>query len=140
MKLSRAAIALYIGLVFACGGVLGVFGDRLYSASSVSAKREKNPEEFRKRVIADYRSRLHLSDDQVTRLNAIMDETRARVEETRQKLHPTYQKIRAEQNEKIRQLLSADQQAEFDKMHNEREERQQRQKQSVRESGTGSGF
>jgi hypothetical protein len=141
MKLSRAAIAFYIGLVFACGGVLGVFGDRLYSASSVSAKREKNSEEFRKRVIADYRSRLHLSDDQVTRLNAIMDETRARVEETRQKLHPTYQKIRAEQNEKIRQLLSSDQQAEFDKMHKEREERQQRQKQSARDPGTGgSGF
>jgi|SRR5580704_2707954 hypothetical protein len=140
MKLSRAAIALYLGLVFACGGVLGVFGDRLYTASSVIAKREKNPEEFRKRVIADYRLRLHLTDDQVTKLNAIMDETRARVEDTRQKLHPAYQKIRAEQNDKIRQLLSADQQAEFDKMHKEREERQQRQKQSGREPGTGSGF
>jgi len=29
MKFSRAAIALYVGLVFASGAVLGVFGHRL---------------------------------------------------------------------------------------------------------------
>jgi hypothetical protein len=142
MKFSRAAIALYVGLVFASGVVLGAFGHRLYMVSTiVSAKGTKNPEEFRRKVIAEYRTRLHLSDDQVTRLNVLMDETRARVEDTRQKLHPAYQKIRAEQNEKIRQILSADQQVEFDKMHKEREERQQRQKQqSGRDPGTGSGF
>ena len=126
MKFSRGAIALYIGLVFASGVVLGAFGQRLYTASTtVIAKGNKNPEEFRKKVIAEYRSRLRLSEDQVTQLNAIMDETRARVEDTRQKMHPAYQKIRAEQTEKIRQLLSSEQQAEFDKMHKEREEREQ---------------
>jgi len=139
MKLSRATIALYVGLVFASGVVLGIFGHSLYAVSTTaSSKGGKNPEEFRRRVMAEYRSRLRLTDDQVTKLNAIMDETRARVEETRQKMHPAYQKIRAEQNEKIRQLLSAEQQAEFDKMHKEREEqRDQRQKPSPREPGSG---
>jgi Spy/CpxP family protein refolding chaperone len=143
MKFSRGAIALYVGLVFASGVVLGAFGHRLYTVSTtVSAKAVRNPEEFRKKIIAEYRSRLHLTDDQVTKLNMLMDETRARVESTRQKLHPAYQKIRAEQNEKIRQLLSPEQQAEFDKMHKEREERQQRQKQQqpARDPGTGPGF
>jgi Spy/CpxP family protein refolding chaperone len=140
MKFSRATIALYVGLVFASGVVLGIFGHSLYAVSTTASSKGKNPEEFRKRVIAEYRSRLQLTDDQVTKLNAIMDETRARVEETRQKMHPAYQKIRAEQNEKIRQLLSAEQQAEFDKMHKEREDRDQRQKQSGREPGSGSGF
>jgi hypothetical protein len=140
MKLSRATIALYVGLVFASGVVLGIFGHSLYAVSTTVISKGKNPEEFRKKVIAEYRSRLHLSDDQVTRLNAIMDETRARVEETRQKMHPAYQKIRGEQNEKIRQLLSAEQQVEFDKMHKEREERQQRQKAPARETGSGTGF
>jgi hypothetical protein len=137
MKLSRATIALYVGLVFASGVVLGIFGHSLYAVSTIASTKSKNPEEFRKKVIAEYRSRLHLSDDQVTKLNAIMDETRARVEETRQKMHPAYQKIRGEQNEKIRQLLSSDQQLEFDKMQKEREERQQRQKAAARETGSG---
>ena len=37
MKLTKTTIALYIGLVFASGIVLGVFGDRLYTASTVNA-------------------------------------------------------------------------------------------------------
>ena len=79
MKLSRAAIALYVSLVFASGAVLGVFGHRLYTVSSVSAKAVRNPEEFRKRTMAEMQTRLKLTDDQVLKLNAIMDETRARV-------------------------------------------------------------
>jgi polyhydroxyalkanoate synthesis regulator phasin len=136
MKFSRAAIALYVGLVFASGVILGVFGHRLYTVSTTVSAKTKNPEEFRKKVIAEYRSRLHLTDEQVTKLNVLMDETRARVEETRQKMHPAYQKIRAEQNDKIRQLLSPEQQAEFDKMHAEREERDRLKKQA----GGGSGL
>ena len=44
-----------------------------------------------------------------------MDETRARVEETRQKMKPAYQKIHEEQSEKIRALLTPEQQTEYDK-------------------------
>lgn len=125
MRFSRGAITLYVGLVFACGLVLGVFGDRLYNASVVVARpfATKNPEEFRKKVIAEYRSRLKLTGEQVAKLEAIMDETRTRVEETRQKMKPAYQKIHEEQTEKIRALLSLDQQVEYDKMHKEHEER-----------------
>src|SRR5258708_2342634 len=131
MRLSRATIAVYVLLVFASGAVLGAFGHRLYTVSSVSAKAPpKNPEEFRKKVVAEYQSRLKLSDDQVSKLNTIMDETRARVEETRQKMRPAYQKIHEEQADKIREMLSGDQRTEFEKMRKEREEREQRQKQS----------
>jgi Spy/CpxP family protein refolding chaperone len=138
MRFSRGAITLYVGLVFACGLVLGAFGDRLYNASAVVAKpaATKNPEEFRKKIIAEYQSRLKLTDDQVAKLNAIMDETRSRVEETRQKLKPAYQKIHEEQSEKVRALLSPDQQIEYDKMRKEREQRDQ-QKAS---HGPGPGF
>jgi Spy/CpxP family protein refolding chaperone len=124
MKLSRAAIALYVGLVFASGAVLGVFGHRLYTVSSVSAKGTRNPEEWRKKTMSEMQTRLKLTDDQVVKLNAIMDETRARVEETRQKMRPAYQKINEEQQSKIRALLSPEQQAEHEKMLAERQERQ----------------
>ncbi len=71
MKFSRAAIAFYIGLVFASGVVLGVFGHRLYAVSTVSQQSAtKTPEEFRKKVMAEYQSRLKLTDDQVAKLNS----------------------------------------------------------------------
>jgi len=124
MKLSRAAIALYVGLVFASGAVLGVFGHRLYTVSSVSAKAARNPEEWRKKTMTEMQTRLKLTDDQVVKLNAIMDETRTRVEETRQKMRPAYEKINEEQQSKIRALLTPEQQVEHEKMLKERQERQ----------------
>jgi hypothetical protein len=132
MKLSRAAIALYVGLVFASGLVLGAFGQRLYTASTVAAKQRPNPEEMRKRIVAEYESRLKLSPEQLGRLNVILDETRARMEEARKGMRPAYQKIHEDQVAKIRELLNPDQQAEYDKMRKEREQREQHQKQSGR--------
>jgi len=121
MKLSRAAIIAYIGLVFASGAVLGALGHRLYTVSTVSAKVTRNPDEFRKRVIAEYQTRLKLTDVQVSQLSEIMDETRSRVEETRQKMKPAYQKIHEEQTEKIRAMLNPNQQSEYEKIRKERE-------------------
>ena len=50
MNFSRKTIALYVGLVFVSGAVLGVFGDRLYTVTTVTkAKNAKpSPEEFRR--------------------------------------------------------------------------------------------
>ena len=129
MKLSRGAIAMYVGLIFASGLVLGAFGDRLYTASTVVARQRPNPEEFRKKIVAEYESRLKLNPDQLARLNVILDETRGRMEETRKTMRPAYQKIHEDQVAKIRDILTADQQAEYDKM---RKEREQHQKQSGR--------
>jgi len=127
MKFSRTAIALYVGVVFLSGLVLGAFGERLYTASTVVAKQRPNPEELRKRIIAEYQSRLKLSPEQVTQVNSIMDETRARMEETRKGMRPAYQKIHEEQVAKIRGILNPDQQAEYDKLRKEREEQRQKQ-------------
>lgn len=130
MRLSRLAIAFYVGLVFASGAVLGAFGHRLYTVStSVSAKQKRNPEEFRKKIVAEYQTRLKLTDEQVAKLNAIMDETRSRVEETRQKMRPAYDKIHEEQWMKIHAVLTPEQQIEHEKMRKEREERQKQHSQ-----------
>ncbi|SRR5579871_3650967 len=124
MKFSKLAIALYMGLIFLCGAVLGVFGQRLYDASVVIATKGRNPEEHRKRALAEYQSRLKLTDEQVAQVNSLMDETRARVSEVRKQMHPAFEKISDEQNRKFRDLLKPEQQSEFDKMLKEREERQ----------------
>ncbi len=127
MKFSRTSIILYMGLVFACGAVLGVFGQRLYSASAViSAPNRPRPEELRKKMIAEVQSRLKLTDEQLFKFNAAMDDTRARVAEVRKQMHPQYEKIHQDQTEKIHEILTPDQWTEYQLMLKEREERQKR--------------
>src|SRR5579863_280410 len=126
MTLSRWKIALYVGLVFVSGAVLGAFSHRLYTVSGVSANAPRNPEEFRKRYMEEMKSRLKLTADQVTKLSVILDETRARVRSTRESIEPEIRKIRDEQQEKVHQILSADQRPEYDKMRQEREAEIQR--------------
>ena len=129
MKFSRGAIALYMGLVFASGAVLGVYGQRLYSVSTVTAptaKRRPSPEEFRKRLLTTMETRLQLSPEQVTQWGLIMDETRARFEEANAKTRPEMQAIRKEENEKLRAILSPKQWAEYESYVKERQEKGKR--------------
>jgi Spy/CpxP family protein refolding chaperone len=126
MNFSRAAIAAYVGLIFVSGAVLGAFGDRLYTATREAGKPgpRPNPEEFRRKLLDTFHDRLHLTDEQFAKLNMIMDETRSRVEETRHQMKPAYQKIHEEQDQKIRAMLTPDQQVEFDKILRERRDRE----------------
>jgi hypothetical protein len=129
MKLTKWTIALYMGLVFVCGAVVGAFGHRLYTISGVSANATpRNPEEFRKRFQADLKARLHLDDDQLTKLSAILDDTRRQYRATRATIEPEMRKIREDQQQKINALLSPDQQAEWQKILEERARNRQNKK------------
>jgi Spy/CpxP family protein refolding chaperone len=129
MKLTRWTVALYMALVFACGGVVGAFAHRLYTVSGVSANAaQRNPEEFRKRFMADLKARLQLTDDQAAKLGAVMDDTRARFRDVREKFEPEMQKIREDQRQRISELLSPSQQAEFQKIVEERQRRREGKK------------
>lgn len=129
MKLSRWTVALYMALVFACGGVVGAFAHRLYTVSGVSANvRQRNPEEFRKRFLADLKSRLQLSDEQTAKLEVVLDETRVRVRTTRGTIEPELQKIRDDQKQRINELLSASQQVEWQKILDERQHKRESKK------------
>jgi len=125
MNFSRKTIALYVGLVFASGAVLGVFGDRLYTVTTVTkAKNAKpSPEEFRRGYLGFMQKRLTLTDTQVTKLGLILDETRARMNEVHERTIPEQQEIQKSQSEKIRALLTPAQQTEYDIVVKERRER-----------------
>jgi len=129
MKLTRWTVALYMGLVFVCGGVVGAFGHRLYTVSGVSANvASRNPEEFRKKYLADIKARLKLTDAQVTQMSAIMDDTRMRFRETRAIIEPQMKKIREDQQRKFAELFSPEQLAEWQKIAEERERARQNKK------------
>src|SRR5580704_14164389 len=129
MKFTRWTVALYMALVFACGGVVGAFAHRLYTVSGVSANAaQRNPEEFRKRFMADMKSRLQLSDDQAEKLSAVMEDTRVQFRDVRKKFEPEMQKIREDQRQRISELLSPSQQAEWQKIVEERQRRREGKK------------
>jgi hypothetical protein len=132
MKFTRWTVALYMGLVFACGAVVGGFAYRLYTVSDVSANAgRRDPEEYRKRFMAELKNRLNLNDDQAAKVGVIMDQTRQQFRAARATIEPEIQKIREEQRQKISEILSADQQAEFQKMMEQR----RRMRESKKDSG-----
>jgi Spy/CpxP family protein refolding chaperone len=118
-----------MAVVFLCGGVVGAFSHRLYTVSGVSANANpRNPEEFRKRFLADMKTRLKLTDDQVTGLEAIMENTRMRFRATRDSIEPEMKKIREDQQLKISELLSPEQDKEWEKIVEERQRNRQSKK------------
>jgi len=125
MNFSRKTIALYVGLVFVSGAVLGVFGDRLYTVTTVTkAKNAKpSPEEFRRGYLGFMQKRLNLTEPQLTKLGLILDETRARMNEVHERTVPEQQEIQKTQSDKIRALLTPAQQSEYDVVVKERRER-----------------
>ena len=138
MKLSKATIAMYVALVFASGTVLGVFGERLHNATVVNGdKPRKSPEDFRKEMVAEWQKRLTLNDEQVTKLNIILDDTRSQFHEAKKKMDPEMQAIRHGQQDKIRAMLKPEQRAEYEKMLQEREKRE---KENHGHRGGGPGF
>jgi hypothetical protein len=141
MKRTTLSTAFYILLVFLSGAVVGAFAHRLYMVNTVvSAK----PDEVRQHILDEMRTRLSLSGDQVTQLNAIMDSTKARYHEvkerwekqSRQAAKPELKAITEDQAEKIKAILSEPQRVEYEKY---RAERQKRREQQERKSTAPAG-
>src|ERR1700730_10793100 len=130
MNFSRKSIALYVGLVFVSGAVLGVFGDRLYTVTTVISKGKnapkQSPEEFRRGYIGFLQKRLTLTEPQVTKLGLIFDETRARMNEIHERTVPEQQEIQKAQSEKIRALLTPAQESEYENVLKEIRERRKK--------------
>jgi hypothetical protein len=146
VKLSRASIALYMGLVFASGAVLGVFGTRYYNQVTFEARfkdkggkgRRMSPEEYRRDAIRHMKERLSLTPEQETKLGLIYDETRAQFDALQRRIVPEQQAIGDAQTDRIREMLSPAQREEYEEMRKEREQKMRRK--DGRGFGPGPGF
>lgn len=122
--IKRWNIAVYVALIFLSGLLVGAFGHRLYTVRTVNASPMRNPEEYRKRYIAEMEKRLKLRPDQVAQLNTFLDQTRTRLHEVHEHYRPEMDAIRHEQNGKIKAMLDDQQRAEYDRILEERERNQ----------------
>ena len=108
-------------LVFLSGSVAGGFAHRFYTLSSVKA--ESAPKEYRRKYIEEMTHRLVLSPDQVHKVDAVLDATRARYRQVWERSKPEMDTIQADQVRQINALLDEKQQAEYVKLRAEREKR-----------------
>lgn len=121
MKRSALATALYVTLVFLSGAIVGVFGYRLYTAKAVIASATPKPADYRKHYVEEMTGRLHLSQEQVSQLGSILDETRNRYHDEHERSKQQLAQIHDEQVTKIHEILSPAQIPEYDKFRLQRE-------------------
>ena len=134
MKRATLSTALYVTLVFLSGAVMGGFAHRLYMVNTVfSVPVSPKPEDVRRKIVEEMRTRLSLTNDQVTQLSAIMDSTKARFHEVRSKwdkeahirAKPELKAIQEDQVQKIKEILTEQQRPEYDRYRADREKQRQ---------------
>jgi Spy/CpxP family protein refolding chaperone len=121
MTRKNLPIALYLLLVFVSGGVVGALGYRTYNpptARSVSAP--PSASEFRRQYLAESKQRLNLTDDQMAKLTAILDDTDARFHDARERSNQEIRQIREEHFAKVRMILTPDQVVKYEALRKER--------------------
>lgn len=134
MKRTTLSTALYVSLVFVSGTVVGGFAYRLYTMNSVLASHvPPKPDDYRRKYLDEMRSRLSLTNEQVTQMSAILDSTKTRFhdvkakwdKDAKAKSKPELKAIQEDQVQKIKAMLSPAQQTEYDALRVEREKRRQ---------------
>jgi hypothetical protein len=114
-------IAVYLLLVFVSGSVVGALGYRTYNpptARTVSAP--PSPSEFRRLYLDESKARLELTDDQVAKLTAILDDTDARFHDARERSNQEIRQIREDHFARVRTILTPEQLPKYEALRKER--------------------
>jgi Spy/CpxP family protein refolding chaperone len=119
---SKWSAALFAFLLFAGGIAVGALGDRYYNETEVKAR--PSAEDVRRRYLAEMQSQLKLTPEQMTKLEAIMDDTRARFRALRESHRPEVDRIRQEHVERVKAILTPQQSAIYDRFVAQHEARE----------------
>ena len=126
MKRFQLPIGVYLALVFLSGVLIGGFGLRLYMVRTVNASvahKEPSAEQFRRQYLNEMQRKLGLDAAQVSSINAVLDDTKARFQEIHKQIEPQVKALKQGQVEKIRALLTPEQRPKYDQWRAERERR-----------------
>ena len=112
---TRTSIALYLVLVFGSGILVGIASNRLYSATTASAKNSKQSfPEFRKMYLDAMKDTVGASPEQVVEISKILDDTRKAEEDFVAQEKPTQNKIQQDHINQIKHLLNPQQRIAYD--------------------------
>jgi hypothetical protein len=129
MKRNQWAAVFMAFLLFCCGAAVGALGDHFYAMRLANAK---TAEDFRQRYISETRSRCKLTPAQVVQLEAILDDTKAKVKAVRELYHPQMLKVKQEQISRVKSILTPEQIPAYEQLVAERERRAKDQEQRDR--------
>ena len=110
---TRLKIWLVVVGVFALGCLSGVAIDGAYRLRAAAIPREAGRHE-KKDIFERMRSDLNLTDEQARQVKAVLDETRGEYRTLSAECRPRYDAIRQKGRERIRALLTPEQQQRFD--------------------------
>ncbi len=120
MKRNQLAAGGLAILLFFVGVAAGVLGHRYFTAGSVSAK---SSEDYRQRYIAEMQSKLKLTPQQLTQLETILDETKAKYKAVRDSYRPAMLKVKQDQTTRVKSILTEQQIPAYEQLVAERERR-----------------
>jgi hypothetical protein len=120
MKRNQWTASLMAVLLFCCGAAVGALAHRYYTSTAVSAK---TAEDFRHHYVSEMRAKLSLTPSQVTQLETILDETKAKFKAVRDSYHPAMLKIKEEQISRVKSILTPQQIPMYERLVAEREQR-----------------
>jgi len=120
MKRNQWAAAGLAVLLFFVGAAVGALAHRYITTTSVSAK---TSEDFRHHYISEMQSKLHLTAQQVSQLETILDETKAKYKAVRDAYRPEMMKIKEDQINRVKSILTPEQVPAYEKLVAERERR-----------------
>ena len=138
---SKRTAAIYLGLVFAAGSILGAAAHRFYAVQSADARvtslTRQTPKEYRKELMVCLRTELKLSPEQVIEVDRIYDDIGERYKEVRKLIDPDVKALRVERTERVMSLLDEQQKVKYQQILDERERKSQEEnKQSSSSSST----
>jgi hypothetical protein len=115
--------ALYLFLVFASGILVGVFSHSLYITKSASANSSpQNMVEYRKRYLAEMRSKVKVNEAQVATVTALLDDAKRKFDALHAQETPLHDKIQSDLIDSIRAQLTDQQKVAYDAWRVEREQ------------------
>jgi Spy/CpxP family protein refolding chaperone len=117
----KLQVWLLIATVFVLGAVTGGSVDRLYLAKSAAGKPggHMGP-------VDRLRNELNLSDQQVTKIKGIFEESRKEFPPWKFAECPGFKESRTKTRARVREELTAEQQKKYDEMNAQRDQRDQR--------------
>jgi hypothetical protein len=123
---TRKSAFLSLVLIFLSGVAVGGIAIHLLTINSVipganAATRRPDPEEIRKHLVTEMKTRVKLDDQQIAELQKIYDETRANFDKFNEQRNAEARALRDNQTVRIKAMLRADQIPLFDQLHAEHE-------------------
>ncbi len=129
MKRNQWTAIFFALLLFGCGVVAGVLGQRYFSTRIVNAR---TAEDFRQHYVTEMKSQLNLTPQQVSQLEVILDDTKAKYRAVRDQSRPAMLKVKEEQINRVKSILMPQQIPVYEQLVAEREHRYREQEERDR--------